>query len=74
MEVYKQVAVQKVVSVEDRSEFVGRIMGECWGLGGEERAGEKGMQRAVDEAGKMAVMLFPSVREDRKNTRAPIAW
>lgn len=69
MEVYRGAFVERRWVVRDRSEFIGRCLGECWrvlekrGVDNSEEEGE-GRQRALDEAGGMAVRLWGRVKAD----------
>lgn len=57
---FKCVQVQRTVKVKNRSEVVGRVLAEVWGLceGLEDKAG---LQEACDAGGKMALRLWRDI-------------
>ena len=63
--------IAKAVTVGERSEFVGRVMGEVWRMAAGDKVvgaegGREGLERAMKAGVGMGVKLFAMARGDRK--------
>lgn len=73
LEVWKGMAVEKKWVVRDRSEFIGRCLGECWRVLDAEGKWGEGRQEALDSAAWLAVKFWKRWRKDSRKSASAVA-